>query len=105
MRAIILIQIINIIVTYIVNGFTFMFMGELIATIMYCMKKFGLIFKMKTIFTVECIFTTIYFIYKCIFKSLQIKTFIIIFIIRCIFYAVIKYDETKYVLVSRRIKK
>ena len=85
-----------------VNPMTWFALGM---NITFLLRKFGIHIKVTKIIPAEVLFMFLYFNGSLVFKTFTITNYIIMIIIRIVFYLIVYYDDTAYVYITEEVEK
>lgn len=105
MYILIALSLLDLIGMFIVNPFNIVTWVSIFTTGSFMLRPFGIHVKIEKIIPVEVLFAFLAFNFSLIFKTFSGKTYILMILVRLIFYAIVWYDDTQYVYVQEEEEK
>lgn len=105
MRFLIGASILDVIMMFIVNPFNIVTWASIFTTGSFVLRPFGIHVKVKKIIPVEVLIAFLAFNGSLILKTFSIKTYLLMILVRLVFYVIVWYDDTQYVYVQEEEEK
>lgn len=105
MRFLIILSLLDVFAMFAVNPFNVITWTSIFTTGSFILRPFGIHVKLQKIIPVEALVAFLAFNGSMLFKTFSLKTYIIMIIIRCVFYAIVYYDDTQYVYIQEEEEK
>ena len=100
-----ILTVLNIIAMFIVNPSNMLSWVSIFTNMSFVLRPFGIHVPVKKIISVEALLGFIIFNGSLVFRSFDIKKYLIMIFIRCIFYLIVYYDDTQFVYVQEEEEK
>jgi len=97
-----IISIILLVLSYMVEKASIAFLLQIISTALFCGRQYGVLFKKKTIFTWEILGLIVTVLWKVIRKTITLKYFILVALLRGGFLIYVTYDFAKYKYITEQ---
>lgn len=98
----VIISVVLLVLSYRVEGTSVAFLLQVISTALFCGRQYAVLFKKKTIFTWEILGLVITILWKVIRRTITLKYFILVAMLRGGFLLYVTHDFAKYRYVTER---
>ena len=105
MKFLLLLSIIDVFLMFKVNPYNLITWTSIFTTGSFLLRPFGIHVKVTKIIPVEVLIAFLTFNGSLMLKTFSIKNYALMILIRCIFYAIVLYDDTQYVYITEEEEK
>lgn len=105
MVILIILSILDLIAMFVVNPVNVITWVSIFTTGSFILRPFGIHVKVTKIIPVEVLIAFLAFNGSLIFRTFSIKTYLLMVLVRIIFYAIVWYDDTQYVYIQEEEEK
>lgn len=105
MTFLMIVSVLDVILMFIINPHNLFTWVSIISTSTFLLRRVGVRVKHTKIIGAEFLLLFLCINVSLLFKTFSIVTYLLMILVRCIFYLVVWYDDTQYVYITEEIEK